>query len=211
MTKTSESQITEGRIITMHCHIRGLVPCVMSNGQMADPTNYYAMLTAEIRGERKRGKAFTQEQAERYNKCLFVGQLYLKDRKNMAVPCWPAENVEAMIRSGAKKSRGGEAAKIGVSVMDDFPLLYDGPTTADELWADERFHFYSMPLPRGGGARTVNCRARFSPWEFKFDVLLDTRLADPDQFRRWLHDAGWRVGLSAWTPKYGRFEVVSVE
>ena len=204
------SDVTDGRIVTLHCHIRGLVPAVMSNGQMADPTNFYAQQALEVRSEKKRGKAFTQEQADRYYKILFIGQLYLRDRDGMADPCWPAENVEAVIKSGAKKSRSGSDAQLGVTVTDDFPLIYDGPRQADKMWEDGRFKFFSMPMPKGGGARTVNCRAKFMPWEFKFDAMLDTRLADIEQFRRWLDDAGWQVGLSAWHPKFGRFEVVSV-
>lgn len=200
---------TEGRIVTLHCHIRGVVPCLMSNGQMADPTSYWAQTTKDIRGEKKRGATFTQEQAERYNKSLFIGQLYLKDAKNLAVPYWPAENVEAMIRSGAKKSRAGQQALIGVTVVDDFPLIYDGPKTAEGLWEDERFVFYSRV--HGSTGTTTNCRCRFQQWEFKFDVMLDTRMADPSTLRKWLDDAAWQVGLSAWSPKYGRFEVVSLE
>ena len=34
--------------------------------------------------------------------------------------------------------------------------------------------------------------------------------ADPSDVQRWLEDAGALVGLSAWTPKYGRFTVESV-
>ena len=205
-----EKSVSDGRIVTKHCHIRGIVPCIMSNGQMADPANYYAQLSLETRAERKRGKAFTEEQGERYYKNLFVGQLYLKDRKKLTTPAWPAENVEAMIRRGAKKSKGGNDALIGITVIDDFPLIYDGPKDAEGLWNDERFPFYSMPLPKGGGARTVNCRCRFQQWEFKFNVLVDTRIINPDTLHKWLDDAGWQVGLSAWTPKYGRFEVVGV-
>jgi hypothetical protein len=182
----------------------------MSNGQMADPANYYAIEAKSIRDEKKRGSSFTTEQADRYYKTLFIGQLYLKDRKKLAVPYWPAENVEAMIRSGAKKSKKGQSALVGITVVDDFPLIYDGPKSADALYDDERFRFTSMPMPAGGGPRTVNCRCRFQQWEFKFNVMLDTRVADPESLRRWLDDAGWQVGLSAWTPKYGRFEVVEV-
>lgn len=206
--ESEESVLTDGRIVTLRCRIVGVVPAIMSNGQMADSTNYWAQLTAEIRAEKKRGKSFTQEQAERYNKALFTGQLYLKDTKNMAVPYWPAENVEAVIRSGAKKSRAGQQALIGVSVVDDFPLIYDGPKTADGLWKDERFVFYSRV--GGDGGTTTNCRCRFQQWSFEFDAMLDTRMANPESLRKWLDDAGWQVGLSAWHPKYGRFEVESV-
>jgi hypothetical protein len=206
---SEEATLSGGRIMTLQCHIRGVVPCIMSNGQMADPTNYWAQLCKEIRGEKKRGATFTQEQAARYNKALFTGQLYLKDAKNFAVPYWPSENVEAMIRGGAKKSRAGQQALIGVSVVDEFPLLYDGPKTAQGLWDDERFIFFSRV--HGSGGTTTNCRCRFQAWEFKFGVMLDTRMADVTTLRKWLDDAGWQVGLSAWAPKYGRFEVVSLE
>ncbi len=214
MKKTEESVVsvvTEGRIVTVHCHIRGVVPTIQSNGQMSDPTNYWAQLSKEIRAEKKRGATFTQEQAERYNKALFIGQLYLKDAKGLSTPYWPAENVEAMIRSGAKKSRAGQQALIGVTVVDDFPLLYDGPKTAEGLWSDERFVFYSRVNAKGGGGTTTNCRCRFQQWEFEFQIMLDTRMADVTTLRKWLDDAAWQVGLSAWAPKYGRFEVISLE
>ena len=53
-------------------------------------------------------------------------------------------------------------------------------------------------------------RCRFSAWDFKFSLLLDRDQADVSDLRRWLEDAGAYIGLSAWTPKYGRFQVVSV-
>ena len=158
-TKTKDEVLTEGRIVTLACHIKGLVPCIMANGQMADPANYWARQAAEIRGERKRGKTFTEEQADRYYKTLFTGQLYLKDRKNLAIPYWPAENVEAMIRSGAKKSRSGSDALLGITVTEDFPLVYDGPPDAEGLYADERFRFQSLVRSKAG--TTVNVRCRF--------------------------------------------------
>ena len=200
-------EISGGRIAVVNCHIRGIVPCLMANGAMADPTYYWAREAREIRKGVKRGEVMTEKQAADYYHALFVGQLYLLD--GTATPYWPAENVEGMIRRGAMKSKKGQLAKIALTVDDNFPLLYDGPRDAEGLWADERFVFKSRIGGKNG--TTINCRCRFQQWEFKFAVLLDTGQADVSDLRRWIGDAGAYVGLSAWTPKYGRFEVLSVE
>ena len=195
------------RIATVDCHIRGVVPCIMANGAMADPTYYWAKVAREVKKGVKRGEVMTEQQAEMYFHALFIGQLYLDGDKN---PYWPSENVEGMIRRGAMKSKKGQVAKIAITVDENFPLLYDGPKTGEGLWKDERFVFKSRIGGKNG--TTINCRCRFpAGWEFKFRLLLDSEQADIADVTRWLEDAGSYIGLSAWTPKYGRFEVVAVE
>ena len=207
-SETSEvSTLTSGRIITLNCHIRGIVPTIMANGAMADPTYPWAKAAREIKKGVKRGEVMSEQVANDYYHALFVGQLYLLDGKS--TPYWPAENVEGMIRRGAMKSKRGQTAKIALTVDDNFPLIYDGPKSAEGLWKDDRFVFKSRIGGKNG--TTINCRCRFMEWEFKFSLLLDTEQADVGDFTRWLTDAGAYIGLSAWTPKYGRFEVVKVE
>lgn len=206
MSKQTEN-LTNGRIATIDCHICGIVPCIMANGAMADPTYYWARAAREVKKGVKRGEVMTEQQADMYYHALFIGQLYLLDGK--ATPYWPSENVEGMIRRGAMKSKKGQVAKIALTVDDNFPLIYDGPKDGEGLWADERFVFKSRIGGKNG--TTINCRCRFPQWEFKFRLLLDREQADVADLRRWLEDAGAYIGLSAWTPKYGRFEVVSVE
>jgi hypothetical protein len=205
--KCETTELSGGRILTLEAHIRGIVPCIMANGAMADPTYYWAKMAREIRKGVKRGEVMTEQQANDYYHALFVGQLYLKDGKS--TPYWPAENVEGMIRRGAMKSKKGQVAKIALTVDDDFPLIYDGPKTGDGLWSDERFPFKSRIGGKNG--TTINCRCRFQSWEFKFVVLFDAGQADVSDLRRWIEDAGCYVGLSAWTPRYGRFELVSLQ
>lgn len=194
------------RIKQLHCHIRGVVPSIMANGAMSDPTYYWAKVAREVKKGVKRGEVMTEGQAEQYFHALFVGQLYLLEEGK--TPYWPSENVEGMIRRGAMKSKKGQTAKIAFTVDGEFPLLYDGPRDAEGLWNDPRFVFKSRVLGKSG--QTINCRCRFPAWEFKFNVLLDTDQTDVADFTRWLEDAGMYIGLSAWTPKFGRFEVVSV-
>jgi len=200
-------EMTNGRIAEVACHIRGTVPCIMSNGAMADPTYKWAKIAKEIRTSVKRGQSMTEAQAEQYYHALFIGQLYLLDGEK--TPYWPAENVEGLIRRGAMKSKKGQTAKISISAEGNYPLLYDGPKTGEGLWKDEKFVFKSRIQSPSG--TTINCRCRFPVWEFKFEVLLDLQQANVSELKRWLTDAGDYVGLSAWTPKYGRYEVLSVE
>lgn len=196
-----------GGIAILDCHIRGLVPTIMANGAMADPTYFWAQKAREIKKGVKRGEVMTEGQAEEYYHALFVGQLYLLDGKT--TPYWPSENVEGMLRRGAMKSKKGQVAKICLTVDENAPLLYDGPKDAEGLWNDPRFVFKSRIGGKNG--TTINCRCRFPSWEFRFSVLLDTNQADVRDLERWLGDAGAYVGLSAWTPKYGRFELLSVK
>ena len=202
-------QIIGNRIATVQCHIKGIVPCIMANGAMADPTYHWAKAAREIKKGVKRGEVMTEKQAADYYHALFIGQLYLLNDNCTRTPYWPSENVEGMIRRGAMKSKKGQVAKIAITVDENFPLIYDGPKDGEGLWNDERFVFKSRIGGKNG--TTINCRCRFPQWEFKFSVLLDTEQADISDLRRWLTDAGDYIGLSAWTPKYGRFQVVSVE
>ena len=208
MSKQTEIEtLSGGRIAILECHIRGIVPCIMANGAMADPTYHWAKLAREIKKGVKRGEVMTEQQARDYYHALFIGQLYLLDGK--VTPYWPSENVEGMIRRGAMKSKKGQVAKIAITVDDNAPLLYDGPKDGEGLWNDERFVFKSRIGGKNG--TTINCRCRFPEWEFKFRVLLDKGQADVSDLRRWLEDAGAYIGLSAWTPKHGRFSVISVK
>jgi len=206
-TKNEAGDFSGGRIITVHCHIRGIVPSIMANGAMADPTYHWAKLARDVRKGVKRGDVMTEQQANEYYHALFIGQLYLLDGKQ--TPYWPAENVEGMIRRGAMKSKKGQVAKIAITVDDNFPLIYEGPKSGEGLWKDESFVFKSRIGGKNG--TTINCRCRFPVWEFKFSLLLDREQADMNDLERWLNDAGAYVGLSAWTPKYGRFVLLSIE
>ena len=60
-----ESALTNGRIVTLDCHIRGIVPTIMSNGAMADPTFYWAKAAREIKKGVKRGEVMTEQDRRR--------------------------------------------------------------------------------------------------------------------------------------------------
>lgn len=206
----AKSHSTSG-LATVNCHIRGIVSCIMANGAMADPTYEFAKLARDIRKGVKRGDVMTEQQAHDYYRALFIGQLYLLDGKTHSTPYWPAENIEGMIRRGAMKSKKGQVAKIAVTVDENFPLIYSGPKDAEGLWDGGEGPFVFKSRIGGKNGTTINCRCRFPEWEFKFSCLLDLSVADVSDLRRWLEDAGRFIGLSAWTPKFGRFEVLSVE
>lgn len=190
----------------LECHIRGLTPSLMNNGRKANPLDEYATAIREIIKSKPRGGVLTEEQVAEVSRLEFLGALYVDDN---GAPCWPGENLEAMLIAGAKKSTDGPKAKVGIIIDGNFPLVFDGPKDADALWADGRF---SKTGPaKVQKARVMRTRPIFPAWELKFTISYDPDQTDKKGITKWLKAAGALVGLSDWRPKHGRFEVVSVK
>jgi len=187
------------------CRIRGLCPQLMNNGRKANPMDEYAMAIKAILSTRKRGGVLTEDQALEVMHLEFIGALYVDDQGR---PCWPGENLESMMLSAAKKQRRGDDCKIGLLVDGNWPVIYDGPKTAEALWKDKRFR--KICMARNKGVPVTKCRPIFTQWELEFVVSFDPDVLDASVIGAWATIAGQRIGLSDWRPKFGRFEVVSV-
>lgn len=183
-----------------------MCPCIMNNGRKANPLDEFAMEIKAILSTRGRGKVLTEDQALEVMRLEFLGALYVNEDGQ---PCWPGENLEAMLLSAAKKQRRGDDCKIGLLVDGDWPLLYDGPQTATGLWEDVRFR--KICMARIKGVPVQKCRPIFPQWELEFVVSFDPDVLDAKVIAAWLEIAGSRIGLSDWRPKFGRFEVLFVE
>lgn len=190
----------------VRCVIRGAVPCIMNNGRKANPMDEYAKAMRGILSTKGRGKVLSDDQAEELAKIEFLGGLYVDAQGH---PCWPGENLEAMLLSAAKKHRRGDDCKIGILVDGDWPLTYDGPKTAEALWKDKRFR--KVGMAKNKGVPVLKCRPVFPQWDLEFVVNYDPEVIDSETIKTWLILAGQRVGLSDWRPKFGRFEVLECE
>src|SRR6187399_3268376 len=111
--------------------ITGSVPLILHNGQTADPLNPHTKSIAEITGKTKKTDADHREVARRE----FYASLYTDEGR----VCIPWEMAEALLINGAKKKRRGPDAKAGIIVENNSILEYEGPTSIDELWANEKF------------------------------------------------------------------------
>jgi len=186
----------------LNFRIRGMAPLLMHNGQLADPSNEWSRAVKEISGKRKK----TDADYEAMARLEWMGSLYL----NHKGPIIPGRVLEgALIGKGgaARKQRMGKQAAVGLYVVNNFPLEYDGPKDPEALWKDERFR--SQELVVVGQARIMRTRPIFNEWEASVFFEVDTDFVNVDDATMWMSIAGRECGLMDWRPKYGRFEVIS--
>ncbi len=168
---------------------------LMHNGQTADPLNKFSRAIKQVSSKRTKTDADYEEMA----RLEFLAGLYMAPDG----PVIPSYLFDALIVNGAKKSKEGVMAKSSVFCLNHARLEYDGPRTADELWADERFRFAA--IVRVGTARVSRTRPVFDPWSCVVELNVETTLVNPARVDEWLTVAGTQVGIGDWRPQNGRF------
>ncbi len=193
-------------IRTFNVRLRGRegVPLLMSNKQSADPLNPFAQKMREITDIHHKKR--TTDDFQRMAELQFRSSFYLGGKQE---PVIPAVNLENVIVCGAKKFRKGPLAKAGVVVLEDAPLLYDGPKSVDKLYKDKRFVLRSL-IPGKSGMTAVT-RPQFSSWSLDFTVQIDGETINHEDVLRALEIAGQAIGMGNWRPRCGRFVVEKFE
>jgi hypothetical protein len=181
--------------------VRGVCPLLMHNGQLSDPLNKWSKEMKKISG--KRGK--TDDDFAELARIEFLGGLYTN---KAGEPVLPGELIEATIVAGAKKKKKGPAAKAGIIVEGNAPLIYNGPKTAEGLSKDESFR-NATPV-KVQQNRIVRTRPQFDELECEFTVHYLPDQVDPSDVRDWVEIAGRVCGFGDWRPRFGRFEVLEV-
>lgn len=174
----------------------------MKNGQTANPLNKFAKASKEVSSKRKK----TDADYEELMRLDFLGALYM----NANGPCIPGRCMEAAIVAGAKKEKAGMDAKAGMICEGSFDLKYNGPRTADELFAAEEFRDV-QPVKIGGKVKVMRCRPIFQDWTADIIVKFDDALCNPAQVERWVRAAGLQCGVGDYRPKHGRFTAVVIQ
>lgn len=178
--------------------LTGTRDLIMHNGRLADPLDPHTKALAEVTAIRGKTEADHREVARRE----LIGGLYIDDDG----PYIPGQNIETLIRDGAKFRKLGKAMTQGVMLEEfDVPLDYVGPRTAEEIAKDP-----DMTLRESvkvGTSRVMRTRPRFSRWSLTFNVEYDEDRVDVADIDRALIDAGKYIGLGDWRPRYGRFEM----
>ena len=183
---------------TLSYQLSSSAPLLTHNGQMADPTNKFAKALKQISGKRAKTDADYEKMAE----IEFKASLYM----SASGPVLPSFVVDAVLVAAAKKSRDGNDAKAGLFCAENATLRYDGPRTADELWADESFRY--MAIVRVGTARVARCRPVFNNWTAVVKVSVETSVVNPARVDDWMAIAGTQIGVGDWRPKFGRFQAL---
>lgn len=180
-------------------HVRGVAPLIVHNAQLADPLNEWAKAIAEISSKRKKTDKDHEELAHRE----FLGGFYLSEKG----PVIPGGNVERMLRDAAAKSKRGKDVQAGLIVMDDVPIIYDGPKDPEALWK-KRDKFSLRATVGVNRNRVMRTRPCWYEWELKFRVDFDSTVLNRSAIEEFVELAGRLIGLGDWRPKHGRFEVL---
>jgi hypothetical protein len=124
-------------------------------------------------------------------------------------PYVPSDNIEAMIREGAKLSKGGKDVQRGVTVLEDrAPLQYKGPRDIEGLYNGGASDFIDARGVRNQTSRIIRCRPIFKKWSLTFTAAFDsTVIKNADTLRGFIEDAGRLCGLGDYRPKFGRFQI----
>jgi hypothetical protein len=194
--------------------IRGVVPTIMHNGRTSNPLDPMAKMMKGI--TKKRNK--TDDDFAVLAKMEWYAGLYLESLANVhfvngaftiletSKPTYPAENIEAMLLSAAKKLRLGQLIQTGVICDEVFPLEFEGYTTLENMWNSGNFaDSRKVKIQKNS---VIRCRPIFREWELKVSINYLPDIIDEQQVADILVLAGRLVGLSDYRPKYGRFTVL---
>ena len=214
-----EPELEIGGMKVVRAHIRGTQPQLQHNVATASPLHPLRpeiARTIEALKSKNLDDAKRRQLVERKLRLQALGSLYLDEDSR---PCWPGENVEAMLcRAAVLKQRGLQGrVKAGVRCQGTWSIIYRGPKDPEALVKDPRFRFDVMvngnPTAGRGGGRVLSGRPIFRSWELKFELIVaeDGKNLTAAGVVDLLTRAGMFVGLSDWRERFGRFEVVSAQ
>jgi hypothetical protein len=179
-------------------HLTGVTPLLMSSGEAnRESDTYIAYRTLS----KKRGKGIEDE--SRLRELEWYTRLYFDDE----VGCYiPGKNVKELLRAAATKWRKGEDVKRSLIVPDyRLPLVYDGPRTPTELWADGNFAYVAMVANAGAGSgRVERCRPKFDKWEVVTEIAFDPEDLSDHEVQTFV-ERSQKYGLGDYRPDFGAF------
>jgi hypothetical protein len=178
--------------------LKGDAPLVMHSGELANPLSKYAKLLKQVTSK----KAKTDADHEKMAEIEYVAGLYMTEKDG---PVIPGQNLESAIYEGAKKTKEGKVAKSALFAPGFFRLDYDGPRTAEELFALEQFRLTASV--KVNMSRVMRTRPLFPEWSSIVTLQYEDAIVNIGQVDRWVQTAGTQIGLGDWRPRYGRFSV----
>jgi hypothetical protein len=189
---------------TIKFKITGIAPLLMHNNRTVDRFDPITKKLKEYTSKSAKSKTDDDELALR--RLEWEAGLYLDENG----PCLTADTVLGMVISGAKKSRQGKQAAAGVyETSPTYSLQYTGPRTADELYAAGRFE--DCRTVRIGDKSIMRTRPRFSDWSCVISLHFDETMVDRSVLLKALEDAGERIGICDYRPRFGRFLVTVLD
>lgn len=178
-------------------------PLLMQADTLANPLSPVTKAHKVVSSKRKK----TDEDYEWLMRSEWEASLYICDDIG---PYLPGQNIEAAIAEAGKIRRLGRALKQATLVQEDrCKLEYDGPRKPEAMWKNGSFS--DVRAVRVSTARVMRCRPIFLRWAAEFSVSFMPDVIDKATLLEVIEDAGRRVGIGTYRPRFGRFEVESVQ
>jgi len=197
------------KITKLKAVIKGIRPLLMHNGRLRDPLDPHSKALSSAVKKAKTSKA--DDDILESQRTEFIGGFYFDEKCG---PCIPADNLQAMLTEGARKRKLGKQVEALVQVTEPsdgaigYKLEYKGSRDPEKMFEDERHRFTKSC--KIGQSAVMRTRPRFPDWQLAFDIEITEGGPTKEQIQEALEDAGLLIGLGDWTPRYGRFELVSL-
>lgn len=149
-----------------------------------------------ITGKRKKTDADYEEIA----RLEFLGGLYMNDEG----PFIPSGNFRKCLIEGARRNKDGKQFEVGLFVLNDAKLIYEGPRDAKAMWESKEFMWTTVVGNQR--ASIMRTRPRFNDWQCQFEVDVDTSMIDANCLQNAIENAQKMGICDARNIGYGRFK-----
>jgi hypothetical protein len=170
---------------------------------MVDPQYAMCREIKAITSKRKK----TDEDLARIEMLEWYGGIYTMQNGKGQIVSQPSSKVRKCLIETAKISKLGKNVERAITMTSlDIPVVYDGPTELDDLFADQEYT--SRLSVRVGSARVMRVRPQFKTWALDAPIMfVDDAGLNQDEFERIVKLAGVVTGIGdARAIGYGRFE-----
>jgi hypothetical protein len=185
---------------TINLRIEGTAPLLMQAETLANPLHELTKAHKSVSGKRKKSEDdYLWLMQSEWSASMY----YAED----IGPYLPALNVEGCIAEAGKIHRLGKTIKQAVRVLTDRAKLeYDGPRKMEKMWQTGR-QFADVRGVNVGGKKIMRCRPVFLTWAAEFEVAYMEDVLDKADLVRVVEEAGRRIGIGTYRPRFGRFAV----
>lgn len=168
--------------------ITGTSPLLLHSDAAAVPG--HPINEAKSRLSAKRKKSTEDQQELLY--LDFLGAFY--PGEGIVFPTWNIARSIGDAAAAAKQKSASERAL--TATTQQIAIIYDGPTTREEMWAAGTFADIRMVKNSGAGSgRVPRCRPIFNDWAMEATFLLDTRALELHDLQHHATVAGELYGV----------------
>lgn len=185
---------------TINFRIESTSPLLMQAETLANPLHPLTKAHKAVSSKRKK----TEEDYLWLMQSEWSASIYHDDDIG---PYLPALNVEGCFAEAGKIFKLGKDVKQALQVVTERAKLeYEGPRKLDKMW-QAGTKFADVRGVKIAQKKIMRCRPIFLKWAAEFQVAYMADVLKRDEIVRVLEEAGRRIGIGTYRPRFGRFSV----